>query len=218
MVVTCGESEWRSEREWIGWWVGAGVPEPDAPRRSAETSSRPSNSERPPSQPQPPRSMWPFSTTPTASTSTNADVPPSACPVDHSTREAWLASNPGGSHPSSAPSSSQPPSAASLSAEREVSSIPRWTKDPIPADESSRWVYPSPRSFYNALERKQRAPQAEDMPIVVPIHNAVNERVWDQVLQWEREAGAMEGASKLVSFIGRPKDLSPRARWKTLIG
>jgi cytochrome c heme-lyase len=63
------------------------------------------------------------------------------------------------------------------------------------------------------------------MPIVVPIHNAVNERVWEQVMQWEREAVAAEGqqvvesvGSKLVSFVGKPKELSPRARWKTLIG
>lgn len=79
-------------------------------------------------------------------------------------------------------------------------------------------MYPSPLSFYNALERKNRDPQAKDMPIVVPIHNAVNEKVWQDVLQWEREAGAREGDSKLVSFIGRPKDLSPRARWKSIIG
>lgn len=74
------------------------------------------------------------------------------------------------------------------------------------------------------------------MPIVVPIHNAVNERVWEQVMAWEREAAIAEGrvtkeeleragdcrdrvvGSKLVSFVGKPKELSPRARWKTLIG
>lgn len=55
------------------------------------------------------------------------------------------------------------------------------------------------------------------MPIVVPIHNAVNERVWEQVMEWERVDGGAEG-SKLVSFVGKPKELSPRARWKTLVG
>lgn len=56
----------------------------------------------------------------------------------------------------------------------------------------------------------------------MPIHNAVNERVWAQVLEWEKDALGVEKddevKSKLVSFIGRPKDVSPRARWKTLIG
>ena len=176
--------------------------------------------------------MWPFSSTPTASTSTDAG--PNACPVDHSTREAWLKANPSAPRPGQpAPSSSRPPSSAQqLSAEREVSSIPRWTapaSTPVPGDLNSaeaaaatpgseNWVYPSPQSFFNALERKNRDPQAQDMPVVVPIHNAVNEKVWQDVLRWERDAGAAEGGSKLVSFIGRPKDLSPRARWKSIIG
>jgi len=60
------------------------------------------------------------------------------------------------------------------------------------------------------------------MDIVVPIHNAVNERVWQQVLEWERHAlGLKEGEDtgvKLVSFMGRPKEMSPRARWKSFIG
>lgn len=85
-------------------------------------------------------------------------------------------------------------------------------------------MYPSPSSFYTALQRKNREPTTKDMPIVVPIHNAVNERVWAQVLEWEREAARAEGRdeerveSKLVSFVGKPKELSPRARWKSLIG
>lgn len=71
------------------------------------------------------------------------------------------------------------------------------------------------------------------MGVVVPIHNMVNERVWREVEGWEREAiqlgaeGEVGGAkdeangksgSKLVSFVGKPRELSPRARWKTMIG
>jgi hypothetical protein len=71
------------------------------------------------------------------------------------------------------------------------------------------------------------------MPVVVPIHNAVNERVWEMVLEWEKLAlassdvggrGGGEGRegdkreSRLVSFIGRPKDLSLRARFKGFLG
>lgn len=90
----------------------------------------------------------------------------------------------------------------------------------VPSEDN--WVYPSPASFYSALERKNRNPNARDMGIVVPIHNAVNERVWNQVLDWEREAlglpRGVDPGSKLVSFVGKPKEVSPRARWKTLIG
>lgn len=180
--------------------------------------------------------MWPFSS---PSPSIESAAPPSACPVDPANRSAYQLN-------SSPPISNSPIDSSRLSVDREISSIPRWLpgQGPLPtATENSgesacpaksaalpstttstgstetkneNWVYPSPKSFYTALERKDRNPSAPDMPIVVPIHNAVNERVWEQVLEWEKEAGA-EG-SKLVNFVGRPKDLSLRARWKGLIG
>ena len=179
--------------------------------------------------------MWPFTSPAPPAPAPSAD----GCPVDHSTRSAWLAA-------STSSTSSPPPShptqpLSTLSLDREISSIPRWlppTPSPAPEDppacparsapsnsatsdappaKSENWVYPSPSSFYTALQRKNREPQAKDMPIVVPIHNAVNERVWEQVLEWERVDGGAEG-SKLVSFVGKPKELSPRARWKTLVG
>ncbi|GAA6030438.1 hypothetical protein JCM8097_009108 [Rhodosporidiobolus ruineniae] len=213
--------------------------------------------------------MWPFSSPAPAQ---QEAAPPSACPVDHTTRDAWLKSNPSSAAPHSFPAqqNSADPHAKYLSTEREVSTIPRWlpaSSTPSPSSSSSsappppasstshgdapppacpmhadnvaavepnsaaaaaavpkeeNWVYPSPASFYTALQRKDRNPQAKDMGVVVPIHNAVNERVWQQVLAWEREAmGLKEGeetGSKLVSFVGRPQDVSPRARWKGLIG
>ncbi|GAA6062549.1 hypothetical protein JCM10212_004110 [Sporobolomyces blumeae] len=220
--------------------------------------------------------MWPFTSD---SPSQTDAAPPSACPVDHETRQQWLEQNP--SAPSSArPAGHSPPDQARpslvtrLSTDREVSSIPRWlppaststaTSTSAPplarSDESvppsacpahasnassgsttedaearslnsaeaaaivpseTNWVYPSPSSFYTALERKNRNPNPKDMDIVVPIHNAVNERVWQQVLEWERLAmGLAPGQDtgvKLVSFMGRPKQMSPRARWKSFIG
>lgn len=219
--------------------------------------------------------MWPFSSPTSDNTSLQQPqaVPPSACPVDHSTREQWLnsnSSNPAGSV--AQPPASSAGSATELSTVREVSSIPRWLpskqqsqSQPSPSSSPSsssaatpvvntdsgeavpppacparsaptgassasespaapveNWVYPSPSSFYSALQRKNRPADARDMDIVVPIHNAVNERVWAQVLEWERDALGLSGKepveSKLVSFVGRPKDVSPRARWKTMIG
>ena len=69
------------------------------------------------------------------------------------------------------------------------------------------------------MERKQHNPRAQDMRVVVPIHNAVNERAWGEVLNWERGWGGDKcGGVKLVSFKGRPKDRTPKAWLKTLLG
>ncbi|PLW09150.1 hypothetical protein PCANC_27414 [Puccinia coronata f. sp. avenae] len=89
------------------------------------------------------------------------------------------------------------------------------------------WIYPSPSQFYNALKRKNKNPRAEDMYTIVPIHNAVNERVWTQVLEWEAGYGrgsfdrwprSGKSGPMLSSFRGRPDDLTPRAWLKVLSG
>jgi cytochrome c heme-lyase len=117
-----------------------------------------------------------------------------------------------------------------LSSERVVSSIPRLGKASGESDDvkeqsadnaiadpttSRNWVYPSPAQFFAAMERKNHNPQAQDMNIVVPIHNAVNERAWQQILEWEKVADSGSwsacGGPQLVSFKGRPKDLTWKA-------
>ncbi|KAJ9116955.1 hypothetical protein QFC22_004613 [Naganishia vaughanmartiniae] len=248
--------------------------------------------------------MWPFSSNQLDSTPTPVSASaPSAdkCPVDHSTRAAWLQANPGSSpfqpgsdnnmppksdRPStstptqtfvktassttqdsaSASSSTRPsPSLASnesylsslmsrLSNQREVSSIPRHesttvptfspngeqtvtsssnTTTPNPGSEptttcpnatdngETNWVYPSEQQFFLAMMRKHSAkvyspdlpaPNPEDMKTIVPIHNAVNERAWHQLMEWERGQGGDKcGGVRLVSFKGRPKDRTPKA-------
>ncbi|SPO30214.1 related to CYT2 - holocytochrome-c1 synthase [Ustilago trichophora] len=121
-----------------------------------------------------------------------------------------------------------------LSTDREISSIPRSysrlvnptaaqaaqpppTSPPSPSDgqdSDGKWVYPSAKQFYNAMKRKNQDPQVADMDVVVPIHNAVNEQAWRQILAWERMwTGNTQGKeeTKLVSFKGRPRDLTWRA-------
>ncbi|KAF5373127.1 hypothetical protein D9758_001694 [Tetrapyrgos nigripes] len=124
-----------------------------------------------------------------------------SCPVDHSARSSWtslFSSNP---HSSS----------ANLSTEREVSTIPKAS--------DGNWVYPSEAQFFSAMARKNHNPQAADMKTIVPIHNAVNERAWIEILKWEAGRGGEAcGGVKLVNFKGRPNDKSPRARWKMLLG
>ncbi|KAL1405396.1 Cytochrome c1 heme lyase [Vanrija albida] len=160
-----------------------------------------------------------------------------SCPVDESARSVWLQAGaaahplqPSGSSASPSPESSS--SSSPLSQHRVVSSIPRGqgstyshnTDSPAtPADgeeATGNWVYPSEQQFFNAMARKNHSPRVADMRTVVPIHNAVNERAWEQILAWEAGQGgdACPGGPRLSSFVGRPKDLSPKAWAKTLVG
>jgi cytochrome c heme-lyase len=95
----------------------------------------------------------------------------------------------------------------SLDTHREISTIPRahdgpaaQTQHPRPAANheqetgadraSGNWVYPSEQMFFNAMRRKNYDPQAADMRAIVPIHNAVNERAWREIKEWEKGRGA----------------------------
>ncbi|KAF2788100.1 cytochrome c1 heme lyase-like protein [Melanomma pulvis-pyrius CBS 109.77] len=129
-----------------------------------------------------------------------------------------------------------------LGTQREVSSIPRTTptsaeaaaaKEGGPttskpanseaetgADKTTgNWIYPSEQMFFNAMKRKAYDPNATDMKTIVPIHNAVNERAWLEIKQWEKGRGSEAcGGPRLESFSGLSSSLTPRARWNTLIG
>ena len=70
-----------------------------------------------------------------------------------------------------------------LPRERIISSIPKGNTD-------SNWMYPSQQMFYNALQKKgySRVHQ-DDVKILVPIHNIVNEKCWIEILKWEQLLG-----------------------------
>jgi len=93
------------------------------------------------------------------------------------------------------------PSNLKLCVDREVSTIPRANMEGSNSEHDSRyqdsrsnWIYPSEEMFFNAMKRKDWDPRAEDMRAIVPIHNAVNERAWKEIKQWE----AGRGSEKLV--------------------
>lgn len=65
-----------------------------------------------------------------------------------------------------------------LPTERVISSIPK-------VDGASRWEYPSPQQFYNALRRKGWETPEEEIETMVDIHNFLNEEAWNEVLKWE---------------------------------
>ncbi|KAF9472777.1 cytochrome C1 heme lyase [Pholiota conissans] len=124
-----------------------------------------------------------------------------ACPVDHTARSTWAR------FLSSAPGDPVFP----LSEERETSSIPK------AAD--GNWVYPSEAQFFKAMARKNHDPQPADMKSIVPIHNAVNERAWAEILKWEAGRGGEAcGGVKLVNFKGKPTQKSPKAQFNMLLG
>jgi len=77
-------------------------------------------------------------------------------------------------------------------------------------------VYPSEQQFYNAMRNKGHDPVSADVPVILSIHNAVNERSWLRILSWEN-ALHPGGSPRLVRFMGRPKDLSPKAFFTTYL-
>jgi len=70
-----------------------------------------------------------------------------------------------------------------LPVEREESSIPRDAA-------GTKWEYPSPQQFYNALVRKGWETPEEHIETMVDIHNFLNERAWNEVVKWEERTQA----------------------------
>merc|ERR1739841_289247 len=60
--------------------------------------------------------------------------------------------------------------------------------------------------------------QKEDMSMVIAIHNAVNEKTWQEILRYERLHSAECATPRLVHFAGRPGEVSPKARVSSLFG
>jgi cytochrome c heme-lyase len=180
------------------------------------------------------------------------DDPPQTCPIDPAARAAWLekarqasaSTNYSPSTPSPIPQN-QPKilKTRPLASDREISSIPRadpaiTTTTPNPSStrpsnneqetgsdtKSGNWIYPSERMFFEAMKRKNYSPVATDMSTIVPIHNAVNEKAWSEIKEWERrfswsrEENQKCGGPRLHSFSGDSKNLSPKARWNSLLG
>ncbi|KAI9205860.1 cytochrome c/c1 heme-lyase, partial [Polychytrium aggregatum] len=93
-----------------------------------------------------------------------------------------------------------------LPTERTASIIPK-------ADETGKtWAYPSPQQFYNALNRKGWETPVDAVPMMVDIHNFLNDACWEEIMKWEREYHCDCKDVKLARFMGRPHDLSPKAR------
>ena len=104
-----------------------------------------------------------------------------------------------------------------LSTTRAISSIPKgeFTPEHQPST-AQKWVYPSEQQYYNAMKRKGYNPSEADVPAVLYIHNVVNEQGWSKVKEWEAYSGNPN--PKLKKFMGKPTQLSPKARFLGLLG
>lgn len=102
-----------------------------------------------------------------------------------------------------APVSPETPETKGLGVDREISTIPRASPvssegKPANSEKESgvsqrgNWIYPSEKMFFEAMRRKGYSSEARDMKTIVPIHNAVNERAWKEIKEWERSYGSEE--------------------------
>ncbi|SPJ74443.1 related to CYT2 - holocytochrome-c1 synthase [Fusarium torulosum] len=165
-----------------------------------------------------------------------------ACPVDHTAPKpkSWSSYLPWSSSTSSHTSEQTPTSNSGLDTDRVVSTIPRTFGTPAacpvdhdkepgkPAnhemetgvDPSGNWVYPSEKMFFEAMKRKGYDARVADMKTVVPIHNAVNERAWEKIKEWEAPylQGTPCDGPKLESFANKMQRMTPTARFNTILG
>ncbi|KAL6898604.1 cytochrome c/c1 heme-lyase [Trichoderma evansii] len=175
---------------------------------------------------------------------------PATCPVDHSAKSApssswtqkissliWSAPSETPKLPANHPTISSHPG---LDSGRVTSSIPRSFSadaDDCPVDHgasanpsnaevesgvdaSGNWVYPSEKMFFDAMKRKGYDAREVDMKTVVPIHNAVNERAWAKIKEWEAPylVESKCGGPKLTSFANKSERMTPTARINTILG
>jgi len=139
----------------------------------------------------------------------------SRCPVQRRGEAAGSADvlNPANAMPATPNQQPAPGQRAPLSTHRITSTIPSTTSsEPL-------WVYPSEQMFFNAMRRKGYEPREEEMGTVIAIHNSVNERTWEQVVEWERtlHPECAEGL-RLVRFVGKPDEPTPKAQLRSLVG
>ncbi|RJE20104.1 cytochrome C1 heme lyase [Aspergillus sclerotialis] len=140
--------------------------------------------------------------------------------------------DPSKQHPSECPATPSSPYAANAASHGSPSNSEYETGHD---KETGNWVYPSERQFFEALMRKGNTPNstssatelATTVASIIPIHNAVNERAWKEIVTWESQAPTSDpgskkcGGPKLYSFRGlgvEDQFLSPRARINGLLG
>ena len=85
-------------------------------------------------------------------------------------------------------------------------------ESPIPTKEGGRWTYPSPHQFHAATKAKGHTIDAREVPVIVDIHNAVNDEAWHRISAIEAKTHPECKDLRLVRFVGRPGDRSVKAK------
>ncbi|KIK61696.1 hypothetical protein GYMLUDRAFT_165836 [Collybiopsis luxurians FD-317 M1] len=135
--------------------------------------------------------------------SLQASQKPAECPIDHGSLN----------------SLNQMPTLSQGRAPNQTLDLPtNRTESSILRDTTTKWEYPSPQQFYNALVRKGWETPEEHVETMVQIHNFLNEQAWQEVLKWEKRASDNTADIQLARFKGRPGEISPKARFWLLAG
>ena len=118
----------------------------------------------------------------------STNTPPAACPVAHDAphKPAQCPIN----HDDINPLNQMPDLAQTPALNQKLDLPVERTESSIPRDASTKWDYPSPQQFYNALVRKGWETPEEHVETMVDIHNFLNERAWLEVLKWEKRSYA----------------------------
>ena len=102
------------------------------------------------------------------------------CPVKHKNGSVYnvygVKLDPSNMMPTTAQQLPVPGQAAPMQTNRVVSGIAKGGTE-------GSWVYPSEQMFYNSLVRKGKGQdvQIDDVPMMISIHNNMNEKTWRQV-------------------------------------
>ncbi|EAN34124.1 Cytochrome c/c1 heme lyase family protein [Theileria parva strain Muguga] len=75
------------------------------------------------------------------------------------------------------------------------------TKSSIPSRDSL-WSYPSQQQFYKSTLNKGHNVDANLIPTIVEIHNIVNEKAWERVMEYESIYKETCNNPVLVHFVG----------------
>lgn len=79
-------------------------------------------------------------------------------------------------------------------------------------------MYPSERQFYRSALAKGHNVDANLVPTVVQIHNAINDKAWEKVMEYEDLHMKQCSKPVLAHFIGKKDELSLRARMNSFFG
>ncbi|KAJ3787594.1 cytochrome c/c1 heme-lyase [Lentinula aff. detonsa] len=144
---------------------------------------------------------------------------PAQCPVDHKALHSSSSSQAPAECPVDHSSLNQMPTLSQGRTPNQVLDLPTArTESSILRDSSTKWDYPSPQQFYNALVRKGWETPEEHIETMVEIHNFLNEQAWQEVLKWEKRVTDNPSEIQLARFKGRPGEISPKARFWLLAG